>query len=1192
MNAKNILKCFFALCAVCVSISLVVFAAAPAVTFVDPTPANNANVSANSVAVKATTTGNTIALDWNKSLAGWWRFNAESGESVTLFKDWSTYGNNASCSGTNCPAAVAGKFGKALQFDGVDDYADMGTITAANVREELTVSGWFNLADNENRWAVSKWKSADAGPSLFALMPSYGGVNPKRPCFYVSDGVATKAVCAKEQMSAGQWFHLAGVYKRGVLKIYINGRLNNAVSGIFTSLNQNVGMPLMLGQASTKTNGGIYKGLMDDIRIYSRALDDKEIFAGYNAAANQLEAVFSGLAAGSYVFNAYAQDGSGAVGAAGQRTVAIGAGCTNQCAANAKQCNGNAVQTCAFSGGCLKWSAAVACASGQTCLSGSCADPVCNNNGTCEGIENEANCFADCAGYCVSPEVKNIISSVWELRKPLFISDIITRLNAKDTYPLYDIQVYTNNLLEYSFYCKDYETLDELSDVYLKAFGYLTLCVDGYKKWIYDNPTGPAARGEENIIISSQYAYLLSNTINIITKIDQDERTAKMNELAQKYVSILVNDHYGRWADVYSPSFTNKLNTKNGFITDADMWMTAGAVEILSANKKNSVLVPMTSAAKTKLTNFANLGTRLIKSRMTETNLTNFSGSSVKGAGFDFGAWTGYPDYDYAGYEGRSFPTTSNKKSVINVGWDISHARRFVQVFSSLYENKAITGETFPSESVMKGLAYQFVYKVFNRDFQKPLFKNFMDGSNGWYRVGYSGRVGFAYPPYGMGISFMTAGYSFWAKYDPEMNKISSSLWGMLKAVWNNSDQSMVDFARNNYVSEVYGDYTRNTDLVALQNKYNRTSSVDLLQFLPSLATKSWTQTTCANECYAIGAKQCNGTTGFKTCGNYDADSCLEWSAATNCSTGQSCSGAGVCAVTCTPTCTTANAKQCSGNGVQTCALSGGYLKWGTAVACPAGQSCSGAGRCAMPDPNCITRASKKCDSGNLYWYNSCGVKGELAEDCGSNTSIGNYRCSSNWIQKETIAKGCSNNACTSASAWANDTDCAASGKVCSSGTCIIRSTSGGGGSGGGSSDGGGGAINPPVDNLPIKPVGQMTRAQILAKINEIVTLISQLQKQLREMTGGRNVYSCTQITSVLYYGTVNDSQVKCLQEVLRAQGYAVTASGNYDIATKTAVAQFQQKYASEILAPYGLRYGSGNAGNATIKKLNDVMAK
>jgi len=62
------------------------------------------------------------------------------------------------------------------------------------------------------------------------------------------------------------------------------------------------------------------------------------------------------------------------------------------------------------------------------------------------------------------------------------------------------------------------------------------------------------------------------------------------------------------------------------------------------------------------------------------------------------------------------------------------------------------------------------------------------------------------------------------------------------------------------------------------------------------------------------------------------------------------------------------------------------------------------------------------------------------------------------------------------------------------------------------------------------------------------------------------------------------------LQEFLQNQGYAVTPSGNYDLSTKNAVKAFQEKYASEILTPYHLRYGSGNVGNTTRQKINAMI--
>ena len=160
-------------------------------------------------------------------------------------------------------------------------------------------------------------------------------------------------------------------------------------------------------------------------------------------------------------------------------------------------------------------------------------------------------------------------------------------------------------------------------------------------------------------------------------------------------------------------------------------------------------------------------------------------------------------------------------------------------------------------------------------------------------------------------------------------------------------------------------------------------------------------------------------------------------------------------------------------------------------------------------------------------------------------------------------------------SGWVDDNYQCAAGQICRSGKCVF---SGGGGSGG--------TI---IKKEEIKSAAKMTREQIMAKINEIVALIVKLQAQLKAMIGGAK-YSCTQITKVLRYGIQNDSEVKCLQEVLKTQGYAVIASGNYDLTTKNAVIKFQQKYAKEILTPYGLRFGSGNVGNSTMAKLNQII--
>lgn len=53
------------------------------------------------------------------------------------------------------------------------------------------------------------------------------------------------------------------------------------------------------------------------------------------------------------------------------------------------------------------------------------------------------------------------------------------------------------------------------------------------------------------------------------------------------------------------------------------------------------------------------------------------------------------------------------------------------------------------------------------------------------------------------------------------------------------------------------------------------------------------TPVACTNDCNSLGTAQCSGG-GIRTCGNYDSDSCLEWSSVNSCPSGSTCSG-GIC---------------------------------------------------------------------------------------------------------------------------------------------------------------------------------------------------------------------------------------------------------------------------------------------------------
>ncbi|MCZ7358421.1 MAG: right-handed parallel beta-helix repeat-containing protein, partial [Candidatus Methanoperedens sp.] len=130
----------------------------PSISFTDPTPADGATLTQNYAYINTTisNSANTTAfIDWNRSLAGWWRFNNESGESSTLFKDWSSWGNNGTCSGNACPTSTSGKFGNGSSFDGMNDYITMGNPSNGALdfgTGDFSVSSWFYMSSLPNAW--------------------------------------------------------------------------------------------------------------------------------------------------------------------------------------------------------------------------------------------------------------------------------------------------------------------------------------------------------------------------------------------------------------------------------------------------------------------------------------------------------------------------------------------------------------------------------------------------------------------------------------------------------------------------------------------------------------------------------------------------------------------------------------------------------------------------------------------------------------------------------------------------------------------------------------------------------------------------------------------------------------------------------------------------------------------------------
>jgi len=122
-------------------------------------------------------------------------------------------------------------------------------------------------------------------------------------------------------------------------------------------------------------------------------------------------------------------------------------------------------------------------------------------------------------------------------------------------------------------------------------------------------------------------------------------------------------------------------------------------------------------------------------------------------------------------------------------------------------------------------------------------------------------------------------------------------------------------------------------------------------------------------------------------------------------------------------------------------------------------------------------------------------------------------------------------------------------------------------------------------------------KKQLLAQIDFLQKEIAKVQAQINEILAKRGqLISCQRFDENLYFGMMGNSEVRCLQEFLKAQGPEIypegLITGNFLNLTQAAIIRFQEKYATEILVPLGLEKGTGFVGERTRTKINNLISK
>ncbi len=194
-----------------------------------------------------------------------WNFDEGSGTSL---QDVSGNGNTGTL--TNMDAStdwVPGKYGKALDFDGSDDWVDLGSLGSYTAG---TISFWFK---KENINVGAQYLFDGRGTGNWYLLQDYSASN----CSDTAGNICfnNQVEIPSSNLSNDIWYHVAITANSSETKIYLDGVLIDVGSALTPNFNS-----VRIG--TRYTNSSYLDGQIDETKIYDQALTPAQVAWEYN----------------------------------------------------------------------------------------------------------------------------------------------------------------------------------------------------------------------------------------------------------------------------------------------------------------------------------------------------------------------------------------------------------------------------------------------------------------------------------------------------------------------------------------------------------------------------------------------------------------------------------------------------------------------------------------------------------------------------------------------------------------------------------------------------------------------------------------------------------------------------------------------------------------------------------------------
>ena len=216
-------------------------------------------------------------------LVGWWPFNGNA-------NDESGSGNNGTVNGATLTQDRFGNTNKAYRFDGINDYVEIANNTSLEPNSSISISAWvFIDPSTTTNFAaiISKEAGIPSGYVSYALITGNAGLGQLGDIGLQvttnNGGYAWTGVTGTSFLN--QWVFVTGVYDGSNMKIYHNGSLTSISPKIGNLQYQNYLLTIGRCMANSTSVYGFFKGNIDDIGIWNRALTACEIKKLYNSGS-------------------------------------------------------------------------------------------------------------------------------------------------------------------------------------------------------------------------------------------------------------------------------------------------------------------------------------------------------------------------------------------------------------------------------------------------------------------------------------------------------------------------------------------------------------------------------------------------------------------------------------------------------------------------------------------------------------------------------------------------------------------------------------------------------------------------------------------------------------------------------------------------------------------------------------------